>query len=85
MNNAPLRPVISAVGTATYNLSKYLAKVLNPLVGQNGYVLRNTLHFLENVKERTVEPDMVMVNFDVKALYTSLPIDKTLKIVRTKF
>ena len=82
-DSKPLRPVISALGSATYGPSKYLAGVLAPLVGNNGFALRNNLHFIEKAREMKIQPGMVMVSFDVKALYTSLPIERTINVVRT--
>lgn len=31
INELPLRPIVSNIGTATYDLAKYLAKLLSPL------------------------------------------------------
>ena len=81
---APLRPVISAVGTATYNTSKYLAWIVSPLVGRNGFVVQNSVQFIERTKGVVMDLDSLMVSFDVKALYTSLPIDITTEIVKRK-
>ena len=55
-----------------------------PLVGNNGFALRNNLHFIEKAREMKIDPGMVMVSFDVKALYTSLPIERTMNVVRYK-
>ena len=38
----PLRPVISAIGTAMYATSKYLARVLKPLTEANEYAVKNS-------------------------------------------
>ena len=41
--NFPIRPIIIMVGSATYNLSKYLIKILSPLVGaiSNSHIKNN--------------------------------------------
>ena len=31
IDNVPLRPIVSNIGTASYQLVKYLAKLLSPL------------------------------------------------------
>ena len=75
----PVRPVISAVGTATYNASKFLAEIISPLVGHAGYTVRNSKEFVANVAGMEIAPEEIMISFDVEALYTSLPIDRVLK------
>ena len=82
--NAPLRPVISAVGTATYNPSKYVARILKPLVGRNGFAIQNSIQFINDVKDLVIDSESVMVSFDVKALYTSIPVDRAVQVVRTR-
>uniref|UniRef100_A0A667ZFG8 Reverse transcriptase domain-containing protein n=1 Tax=Myripristis murdjan TaxID=586833 RepID=A0A667ZFG8_9TELE len=34
---APLRPIVDSIGSVTYNLSKTLAKIIKPLLGQTEY------------------------------------------------
>jgi len=38
----PLRPIVSFIGSPTYELSKYLCRILTPLVGNTTHHLRNT-------------------------------------------
>ena len=73
-----------AVGTATYNHSKYVARILKPLVGRNGYAIQNSIQFINDVKDLVIDSDSVMVSFDVKALYTSIPVDRAVQVVRTR-
>ena len=82
--NNPLRPVISAMGTATYNASRYVAGVLAPLVGCTENTSRNSGDFIEQVSGLPIDDNEIMVSFDVSALYTSLPIDRVLEVVRNK-
>ena len=41
VDELPIRPIVSNIGTATYDLAKYLAKLLSPL-SQSNYTLKNT-------------------------------------------
>ena len=45
----PIRPLVSNVNTPTYQLPKYLAKILIPL-SQSGYTINSTKHFNEQIK-----------------------------------
>lgn len=77
----PLRPVISAVGSALYAASKYLTRILKPMVGKGEYTVANSKEFVEALVDVQVAEDERLVSFDVKSLYTSLPIQRTLDVV----
>ena len=52
INELPLRPVVSNIDTTTYDLSKYLAKLLFPL-SESEYTIKNTKYFIEKIKKKT--------------------------------
>ena len=76
--------MISAVGMATYNASKFFAEVIGPLVGNRVYPVKNSKEFIADVAGMKIEPEEVMISFDVEALYTSLPIDRVLKYTQRR-
>ena len=76
--------MISAVGTATYNASKFLAEVISPLVGNRWYTVKNRKEFIANVAGMDIAPEEVMISFDMEALYMSLPIDRVLKYTQRR-
>ena len=80
INDLPLRPTISNIGTATYHLSKYLAQLLSPL-RESEYTIKNTKHFVEKTKTEHIPNDHLLVSFDVKSLFTNVPLDETIKII----
>ena len=45
----PIRPIVSNVNTPTYQLAKYLEKLLSPL-SQSDYTINSTKHFIEQIK-----------------------------------
>ena len=47
----PLRPIVSATGSATYKVSKYVSKILTPYATQLPSFVRNTAQFIEDIKE----------------------------------
>ena len=49
MKKLPIRPIVSNVNTPTYQLAKYLAKLLSPL-SQPDYTVNSTKHFIEQIK-----------------------------------
>ena len=70
----PLRPIVSSIGTVTYGTSKELSRILKPLVGKSPYHIQNTQDFIQQIEGIQLQPDQCMVSFDVKALFTSVPI-----------
>ena len=64
----------------TYNLSKFLSRVLSSLL-KNNYSVRNSREFVECIKNYSVEENECLVSFDVVSLFTSVPVDKALALV----
>ena len=77
----PLRPIVSSIGSATYNTAKELSRILKPLVGKSRHHIQNNQDFVEDLKGIQLQPDEVMMSFDVKALFTSVPIEPALVII----
>ena len=80
----PLRPIISSIGTVTYNTAKELARILKPLVGLSEHHIQNTFDFVQQIKEVKLNNDESLVSYDVTALFTSVPIPPVLKIIEEK-
>ena len=78
----PLRHIISSRGSATYETAKELANIIKPLVGRSPHHVMNNKDFLENIKDIKLQPDECMMSFDVSALFTSIPIDPAIDIIR---
>jgi hypothetical protein len=71
----PLRPIIAFCGATTYNLAKELSKRLRPLTLKSNHMLKNSRDFIERIKDIKIDHDEVMVSFDVKSLFTCIPLD----------
>ena len=80
----PLRPIVSSIGTITYQCARYLADVLSPLVGKTEHHVKNSKEFAEYVKNLRVGPDEELRSYDVSALFTSVPVDKALTIIKQR-
>ena len=68
----------------TYNLARYVADIIQPLVGKSPYHLNNSQHLLEKLKDVKVKDDEILISFDVSALFTSVPVDETIEIIRKR-
>ena len=83
VDKLPLRPIVSNIGTATYNLSKYLAQLLAPL-GNSRYTVPSTEEFINRVREMRPQSNRIMISFDVVSLFTNVPLEKTIDIILKK-
>ena len=79
----PLRPVVSNIGTATYNISKYLANELFPLT-KNRYTIESTKDFINKIKGNVIGGNEKLVSFDVTSLFTNVPLDFTIDLILSK-
>ena len=77
-----LKPIVSSCGSVTYGVAKELAKILKPLVGKFPHHINNTQDFVEQVKHITLVPGECLSSYDVSALFTSVPVDPALNIIR---
>ena len=80
--DTPLRPIVSSCGSVTYGVAKELAKILKPLVGQSPHHINSTQDFVEQAKHFKLESGECFSSYDVSALFTSVPIDPALNIIK---
>ena len=80
----PLRPIVSSRGTVTYGTAKELARILKPLVGMSPHHVHNTRDFLQHPKSIRLQQDECIISYDVKALFTSVPIQPAIYTIKTK-
>ena len=80
IDNLPLRPTVSNIGTASFQLAKYLAKLLSPLA-QSNYTINSTKDIMIKIKNEKIPENYEMVSFDVKSLFTLVPLEHTIDII----
>ena len=80
--DTPLRPIVPSCGSVTYGVTKELAKILKPLAGKSPHHINSTQDSGEHVKHITLEPGECLSSYDVSALFTSVPMDPALNIIK---
>ena len=74
-DNCPsLRPILSAIGTPTYDLAKFLVPILKPLT-ENEYTVHDSFSF-GNVRKPSSKN--LMASLDVESLFTNIPLEVTI-------
>ena len=78
--NNPMRPICSAIGTSTYELGKFVANIIEPAsFNKLDTDLDKSFNFVNQIKNINLN-GMKMVIFDVRSLFTNIPIKKTIKV-----
>ena len=76
--NFPLRPIISAIGTHSYKLAKFLIPLLRPF-STNTFTINDTFSFVKELRELKINTnDVIMASFDVKSLFTNIPLVRSI-------
>ena len=83
-SNMPMRPIVSSIGTISYQCARYIATILSPLVGNTEHHVKNSADFAKEVCNLKLTPDEELRSYDVSALFTSVPVDKALVVIKQK-
>ena len=71
------RPILSAISTPTYKLSKLLVPMLEPLT-TNGYTIKDSFTFPEELQ--SLDSKLVMASFDIESLITNIPLQEIIDL-----
>ena len=77
----PLRPIVSSIGSPTYNLAKFLTHIVSPLSGKTSSFVKDSRDFVEKVRRLRPEEGSILVSFDVTSLFTKVPIAEALEVI----
>ena len=78
----PLRPIISGIGSVTHTTAKELSRILKSLVGKSSHHVKNNMDFIQSIEGIQLKPEECMMSFDVEALFTSVPIEPAISIIK---
>lgn len=84
-NGTPYRPIVSSIDSPTYKLAKWYTSILSKVVGKLEGSVRNSFEFATKIKSKIVPENHTMLSLDAVSLYTSIPIDLALDIIKNKW
>ena len=74
-----MRPILSAVGSFNHEAAKWLSNVLVPL-RHHSTVVKDTFSFVKEIQKNDLR-GCVMASFDVKSLFTNIPLKFTTNLI----
>ncbi|CAH1239264.1 HTR6 [Branchiostoma lanceolatum] len=80
--DVPLRPIVSGIGSVTYGVASFLAKILGPLVGKSKHHVQNSADFVNKIKDIQLDEDDIITSYDVCSLFTCIPPKEAVSVVR---
>ena len=80
----PMRPIVLTIWSPTYRLSKELACILTPLEGNSRHSVKNSKAFVDRIRDMGTLAQRQLVSFDVTSLFTPVPVDEALRVVKAK-
>ena len=78
-----MKPIISDIGTTTFEIAKYFNKLLTPL-SKSDYNILNTEGLVTRLREEKIPSGYKMISIDVESLLTNVPLYKTIDFILKK-
>ncbi|XP_078515055.1 uncharacterized protein LOC144773834 [Lissotriton helveticus] len=82
LDNPPMRPIISGIGSILEPLSQYVDFFLQPIVKKQRSYLKDTTHAITTFEGRGFnKATQFLVALDIEALYTNIPQNDTIQVI----
>ena len=79
----PIRPIVSFIGSPSYNIAQFLSKLLTPSTNSSPHKLKNSHDAKDKLKNFVIPADFQLLSFDVKSLITSITQHFAIKCAKT--
>lgn len=81
----PLRIIVSSLGSPLYNVAQYIHDILRISILEPKSNIKDGWTFANNLKDKSVDDDDLMISLDVAALFTNIPKDLVLSAVTKRW
>ena len=83
--NNPIRPLVNAIRSPTYKISKFMDNLLKSLlIVNNSFSVINSTQFAKTITGFKLADTQRMISLDIVNLYTNIPINDLKKIIEKK-
>ena len=72
------RTIVSSIGASNYKLTKFLRKLLNPIIPSQ-HCATDSLSFCKEIQE-AIEFNKFMISHDICNFFTNIPLKETIKL-----
>lgn len=76
------RILVCSRGSVYYNTAQFLSRLLAPLGKEGNSYIKDSATFVSNLQQ--TNPSGTMVSYDVVDLFTNIPLDEALEVLRSK-
>ena len=83
--NNPGKPVINSIECHTSEISRCVDYSLQPVVKQIPSYIKDTNHFINKLNNFSVPVNSVLVNMDIRSLYTSMPHNEGIAATKKRY
>lgn len=80
-NGFQLRPVVSCIGSPSYNIASWIHQTLSPITTTFEYNIKNSFDFVDFIQEVTLPEKHILISLDVVSLFTNIPKQLVVDIV----
>ncbi|XP_044749771.1 uncharacterized protein LOC123310370 [Coccinella septempunctata] len=79
------RPIVSAIGSPTYNISKYIHDILVQVGSTLPYNLKNSCDVRDQITRVNIPDNFILMSLDVVSLFPSICKDLIIEIINIKW
>ncbi|KAJ8921269.1 hypothetical protein NQ315_013741 [Exocentrus adspersus] len=78
-------PLLARSEDPPMRYARFLAKQLQPYIGQSETYIKDSAHFIEKIKNLGVAPNNILVSFNAVSLFTMVPVNETMNYLKDSF
>lgn len=83
--NVPLRPIVSAVTSPSYKLSRFYQDILKNITGKKSSYVKNSNDFADKIRKLSIPENYKLVSLDVTSLFTNIPLNLVIALISKKW